>query len=205
MAVADEGGLDALSMRAVATRLDVTPMTLYGYFRDKTALLDGLVGHLLDEIGPPHSDVGWREQLHAVAEGARAAARRHPAVFPLLFARPAVTPDAVRVVEPLFRALLDAGVPGQEVPRLERMLSTFVLGFAVSETSGRFSAAAPSPGERRTALSADAIPAHHELGEALDGPVDWDAEFRADLDELLAVVESVAARAASKGGVRRTP
>jgi hypothetical protein len=95
---------------------------------------------------------------------------RHPWASALLFSRPALTPDAVRVVDQINAVLLDAGVPASEVPRLERLVSTVILGFAASEVGGRFRA--PEPGH---------------CG------VDWDAEFDADVDDLLRLIEMAAA------------
>jgi hypothetical protein len=57
------------------------------------------------------------------------------------------------------------GVPAPDVPRLERMMSTFVVGYAISAANGRFAVAVP------------------------DARTDWDAEFEADLDDLLRMVE----------------
>ncbi|HEX8006517.1 MAG TPA: TetR/AcrR family transcriptional regulator [Trebonia sp.] len=152
LAIADEKGLDAVTMRAVAARVGVTAMALYPHVRSKEDLLDGLVGRLLTELSLPDPAKPWPDRVREIAWSARDTAHRHPAVMPLLFARPAVTPDAVRVVDAIYQVLLDAGVPDREVARVERLVSTFVLGYAISETSGRFGAAASSEAEFETAL-----------------------------------------------------
>src|SRR4029077_12519578 len=64
--------------------------------------------------------------------------RRHPAVFPLLLIRPAVTPAATVVRDTVQAALREGGLPEAEVARAERLISTAVLGFAASEASCRF-------------------------------------------------------------------
>src|SRR5262245_10359539 len=130
LAIADEEGLDAVSMRSVAARVGVSPMALYPYVGSKAALLDGLVGRLIDELPKP-AGPDWRAGLRAAADGVRALARAHPSAFGLLLSRPSVTPDAARVVDGIYQALLEAGVPPADVPRLERLVSTFVLGFAL--------------------------------------------------------------------------
>ena len=140
--VADERGLAAVTMQAVADRLGVTPMALYRHVAHKADLLDGVVESLLAEFELPDRHLPWRERLAALARTARDSAKRHPDVFPLLLQRRATTPVARRVPDAIFAALRDAGVPESQVPRAERLLSTFVMGFAVSEVTGRFRARA---------------------------------------------------------------
>jgi hypothetical protein len=105
-----------------------------------------------------------------------------------------VTADALRATDAVYQALLDAGVPDAEVARVERLVSTFVLGYAASEVNGRFGRGALSPRARRAQLTEEDIPAHHRLARHLDEPVDWSAEFHADLRDLRMLVEAVATR-----------
>jgi AcrR family transcriptional regulator len=191
--LADERGLEAVSMRAVAQRVGVTAMALYPYVGNKDALLDGLVDRLLASLLPLDGTGGdWRDRLRRGGRAVRTLARRHPSAYPLLLARPAVTPDAVRVVDWIYSLLLEAGVPAREVPRLERLLSTFVLGYATSEVNGRFSQGTLNPRARRAQFPADEVPAHRRLAKWLDDPVDWDAEFEADVDDLISLIERAA-------------
>jgi AcrR family transcriptional regulator len=140
LALADEQGLAAVSMRAVAARVGVTPMALYRHVGDKSQLLDGVVEQLLTELPVPDEALPWRARLAAMGAATREIARRHPDVFPLLLQRPAATPAARGMRESLYRALRDAGVAADEVPQIERLVSTMVLGFAASEAAGRFTA-----------------------------------------------------------------
>jgi AcrR family transcriptional regulator len=201
MALADERGLDAVTMRAVAERVGVTPMALYPHVGDKQALLDGLLGRLLAEIALPDPAAPWRDRLVALAHGLRATGQRHPAVFPLLLARPSVTTGALRVVEAIYAALREAGVPDPQVPRVERLLSTFVIGYLASQANGRFGPGSSAPRQRRTQVPADELPVHHALAPHLDLEVDWDAEFDADLDDMLRMVSAIAARGPAGGPV----
>lgn len=215
LALADEKGLDALSMRAVAERTGVTPMALYPHVGSKAALLDGMLGRLLATMLPPDMgapDAGpgnpgpgdpataeapdWRGRLRAIAHLARGLAHRHPWAAMLIFSRPSVAPDAVRVVDQIYAALIDAGVPDADVARVERLLSTFVIGYAASETGGRFSTGTLNPRGRRDQLAAGELPAHNALATWLDTPVDWDAEFETDLDDLVRLIEAIASGSA---------
>jgi AcrR family transcriptional regulator len=138
LALADEQGLEGLTMGAVAQRLGVTPMALYRHVGNKAELLDGLVELLLTGFPPPPEEMNWPERLSALANRVRASARRHPAVFPLLLQRPASTPHARRTREAVYRALVEAGIAEDRLAQVERLLSTAILGFAVSEVAGRF-------------------------------------------------------------------
>lgn len=138
--LAEEHGLDAVSMRRVASRLGVTPMALYHHVRNKDDLLDSLVERLLAELPLPDPALPWEQRLRQLANALRETAVRHPDAFQMLLGRPVATADAVNVREAVYAALRDAGVPDELVPRAERLLSTFVLGFAASEAGGRFSA-----------------------------------------------------------------
>jgi AcrR family transcriptional regulator len=134
--LADEKGLAAVSMHSVARSLGVSAMALYRHVDDKDALLDGLVELLLTEV--PAVTGTWDERLTALAHGIRDTARRHPAVFPLVLTRPAVTSAARAVRDSVHAALRDEGLPAPSVARAERLISTAVLGFAASEAAGRF-------------------------------------------------------------------
>jgi hypothetical protein len=70
----------------------------------------------------------------------------------------------------------------------------FVLGFASSEVNGRFGAGTIEPRQRRAQFAAGQLPAHHRLAEHLDRPVDWDAEFAADLDDVRVLIETLRTR-----------
>lgn len=197
LAIADEHGLEAVSMRALADRIGVTPMALYRHVKDKAALLDAMVGRLLATLLPPEAaeDQAWDERLTAFAYAFREMAQRHPWAAHLLFSRPAVTPDAVRAVDTIYSALIEAGVPEPEVPRLERLISTFVIGFAASEASGRFAVGALDPRGRRGQLPDSELPGHRRLGPWLDLPVDLTAEFESDLEDIRQLVRAAARRA----------
>jgi AcrR family transcriptional regulator len=136
--IADESGLAAVTMSAVAARLEVTPMALYRHVTNKGDLLDGLVELLLDELPPVTVQAPWLEQLTGLAQALREVARRHPATFPLLLQLPAGTPNARRVRAGVHQVLRAAGVADDHVERLERIIASAALGLAAGEVSARF-------------------------------------------------------------------
>ncbi|MFI0445721.1 TetR/AcrR family transcriptional regulator [Actinomadura sp. 6N118] len=138
LALAEERGLGAVSMRAVADQLGVTPMALYRYVGDKQGLLDGLVERIVSEIPQDDPALPWQERLRVFGTAIREVARRHPDVFLLLFQRPTVTPEARRPRNSVQHILRDAGVPEDKIAPLQRLLDTVGMGLAASEASGRF-------------------------------------------------------------------
>ena len=150
--LADEAGLESVTMHAVGRRLAVTPMALYRHVGGKDALLDGLVETLLTEVtetaaaapAPAEPLAPWEPlapgepRLVALAYAMRDTARRHPAAFPLLLSRPAVTAPARAARDAVYLGLREAGLPAESVPRAERLVTTAILGFAASEAAGRF-------------------------------------------------------------------
>ena len=151
MAIADENGLAAVSMRAVAARVGVTAMALYRHVANKEELLDGVLEQLLAELSLPPEDEPWEDRLIALSAEVRELGRRHPTAISLVFERPGRTPDARVRIDAIHRALRDGGLTGDDVLRLERMLSTFVVGFALSEVSGRFAGATTTDLDREFA------------------------------------------------------
>jgi AcrR family transcriptional regulator len=136
--LAEERGLDAVSMRGVAERLGVTPMALYRYVGDKQGLLDGLVERLIRELPEDDPGLPWQERLRTIGTEIRDVARRHPQVFLLLFLRPTVTEEARRARNTMQAILRSAGVPEEIVTPLQRLLDTIGMGLAASEAGGRF-------------------------------------------------------------------
>jgi AcrR family transcriptional regulator len=161
LALVDERGLGAMSMRAVAERVGLTSMALYPYVGGKDAMIDGLVDLLQLELGAAYgtdpAGIGWRERLRALGRAIRALAQAHPSAFPLLLNRPAAGASAAWLTAALLTALHDAGVPVDQAPRLARMICAFLLGYATGEVTG-------------------GLPAQ-------------DGEFDANLDDLVRLVE----------------
>src|SRR3954466_10245177 len=74
----EQDGWDALSMRRLAQELDVWPMAVYRYFRDKDELVDALVDHAAGAMEPPAVEGDWRDRLRGVLDAARQTLQRLP-------------------------------------------------------------------------------------------------------------------------------
>ena len=76
--LADEAGIDAVSMRKLADELGVVPMALYKHVANKEELLDGMVDIVIGEIDPPASDADWKNAIRMRVLSARRSLQRHP-------------------------------------------------------------------------------------------------------------------------------
>lgn len=133
----DRGGLAACTMRAVARELDVQAMSLYWHVKDKNALMDGVIVHVLRDIADaPMSEHDWPDDIRAFARRFRALMAAHPNVAPLLAQRPtssyiAAKGAAVTTITNLERV----GFSRAEAIDVARTAVRFVFGFAITEAA----------------------------------------------------------------------
>ncbi len=92
VALADQGGIESLSMRKLAQALDVVPMALYRHVANKDELLDALVDVVIEEIDPPLEGADWKVALRTRILSARRALLRHPWASRLMESRKTPTP-----------------------------------------------------------------------------------------------------------------
>jgi len=109
LAVADADGIEAVTIRRLATELGVTPMALYWHFKTKDDLLAGTADRLLDDVVVPDGTGDWAADLGAVLGALVAAMRPHPQVAPLLAQRMLATPTGLALTERALASLDTAG------------------------------------------------------------------------------------------------
>jgi TetR/AcrR family transcriptional regulator, tetracycline repressor protein len=86
LALVDEAGLGALTMRRLGAELGVEAMSLYKHVAGKEAILDGIRELLIAEFAatlPPGPATGWRDDLARFARAYRSVGRAHPEAFAL--------------------------------------------------------------------------------------------------------------------------
>jgi AcrR family transcriptional regulator len=151
IAVADAEGIDAVSMRRVATELGFGTMSLYHYVRSKDELLDlmsdGIMGGQL--VDDAELRKGWRAGLTAIAHATRRNFERHPwmgdAMRPQRSNVPG--PNAMRHVDQSLAAVADTGLDVQGQMDLIAAVDDYVIGYAIR--AQRFAEEeADAPGEK---------------------------------------------------------
>ncbi|MFI6446757.1 TetR/AcrR family transcriptional regulator [Kitasatospora sp. NPDC050543] len=99
IAIADAEGLDALSMRRVATDLDSGTTSLYRHVAGRDELLDLMIDAVQGEDAPPPLTGDWRADLGDVARRQRAVLLRHSWLGGVMSTRPALGPNALRQID----------------------------------------------------------------------------------------------------------
>jgi AcrR family transcriptional regulator len=129
LAVADDAGFDAVSMRNVAERLGVGAMTLYHHVPSKDDLLDLMFDEIMGELLVPEPlPTDWREAITAVSRRTREAWRRHPWIASSIGERSAFGPNSMRHVEQSLAAIEGLGLSGQEAVVVLGAVDDYVLG-----------------------------------------------------------------------------
>lgn len=130
-ALADREGLAALTMRRLADRLDVRPMSLYTYVPSRAELLDLMLDDAYAAMSRPSlPDAGWQARVRAVAESNRELFERHPWAAELATQRPPLGPGQMVKYEYELSAFADSGL--DDVTTDDAL--TYLLGFVRSAT-----------------------------------------------------------------------
>jgi AcrR family transcriptional regulator len=154
------GGLEALTMRAVAERLDVAPNALYSHVASKTALVDDLLDDVLAGVEASATEVGDpRTGLRRLMASTYDLLLAHPDLVPLYLARQGARgPNAQRLGHIVDTLLARAGIHGTAVGEARRVLIVYTIGFAA------FATRPPVDGTGDPPLTADELLANFTRG-----------------------------------------
>ena len=128
-ALADEIGIDALSMRRLAQELGVVPMALYKHVANKEELLDGLIEIVVGEIDPPQAGIPWREAVRARVLSARDVLLRHTWARRVLETRVNQTPAVLGYMESFIGMFLAGGLSVDLTHHVMHALGSRMWGF----------------------------------------------------------------------------
>jgi AcrR family transcriptional regulator len=109
VALADEIGIEALSMRRLAQQLEVVPMALYKHVQNKEELLDGMVEVIVGEIDAPATDADWKTAVRDRVLSARRALQRHPWSRSVIETRTTKTPAVLDYMDSFIGMFLAGG------------------------------------------------------------------------------------------------
>ncbi len=129
VSLADERGLESLTMRELGVRLGVEAMSLYNHVANKDDILDGMVDLVVSEIDLPSGATGWREAMRARAISAQAVFSRHPWVSALIDARESSGPARLRYLDWVVGTLRRAGFTLEQAAHAFSLLDSYIYGF----------------------------------------------------------------------------
>jgi AcrR family transcriptional regulator len=132
VALADEVGLEAFSMRALAQELEVVPMALYKHVANKEELLDGMVDIVFSEIELPSADLDWRLAMRNRAMSTREALKRHNWAIGVMESRHP-GPANLRYHNAVMGCLREAGFPFAMAVHAYSVQDAYIYGFALQE------------------------------------------------------------------------
>ena len=206
--IADTEGLEAVSIRRLATKLEARPMSLYSHIERKGDLIDLMVdevmgGSVLPE-SPPSGD--WRNDLRRISQRTRENIRSHPWMIAVAFRRPFIGPNALRHIDQSLAAVSSLPLPPERKRAALLAIDTYTLGFVRWELKGMQSAkgsgacagiddGGPSGAEIDAYIAAQAAsgkyPHLHELGGKKNMSLGVKAEaFETGLNWLIAGIEA---------------
>lgn len=156
-------GLDALTMRALASDLDVSPNTLYSHVASKSALVDALLDDVLADVrSPPVEAADAVGGLYDLLWSTHQVLLVHPEVVPLyLTGRGTRGPNARHLGDVMLALLARIGIDGPPARDAQRVLIIHTIGFAA------FAAGSPPSATADVTLTRD------ELADNFDSGLRW--------------------------------
>ncbi len=134
IALADAGGLDALSMRKLAHELGIEAMSLYYHVKSKDDILDGMLDVAYSEFSTPHAGDEWREAMRERANSTRGVLSRHPWAIAIK-ARTSPGPATLAHLDAVIGCLRAAGFSMPMTGHAMSILDSYVQGFAQQEAA----------------------------------------------------------------------
>jgi AcrR family transcriptional regulator len=131
--LADEIGIEALTIRKLAVALGVKPMTIYHHVPSKEEIIDGMVEIVFSEIDLPPTDEDWKSAMRKRCISAREVLRRHPWAAPLMESRMSPGPANLGHHEAVLACLRRGGLSLQMTAHAYAILDGFVYGFCFDE------------------------------------------------------------------------
>ena len=186
--LADEGGIESLSMRNLAQELGVQAMSLYNHVANKDDLLDGIVDLVVGEIALPDLDINWQTAMRRRANSAHEVLLRHPWATMPIVSRINVGPAMLRYIDATLGCLCEAGFSFELVDRAWNAIDSHIYGFTLQELNFPIEAAeyVNAAQEYIPNIPADKYPYMNRLTHYLiDGHYDGIADFNFGLELII--------------------
>jgi AcrR family transcriptional regulator len=135
VSLADEIGIDDLTIRRLATALDVKPMTIYHHVSNKEAIIDGMVDYVFDQVDLPQTDMGWRTAILLRSQSLRRVLAVHRWAPPLMEARTSPGPATLRHHDAVIGCFLGGGFSLEMTAHAYAVIDSYLYGYALQEAN----------------------------------------------------------------------
>ena len=188
-------GFDALTMRAVAARLEAVPMALYNHFATKEQLVDALLDRVLSRFEPAPPTGDWIDDLGVFARAHRRLLAEHPWAVAPLFTQPNPGLSAVRIGEHVLGILRRGGLSDDRAVAAFSGLIAINYGWSSFTTARDLDPGGPSHdvAAMLRQLPREAFPLTVDVAEAM-GAYGSDDHYEFVLGQFLGGLRSSAAR-----------
>jgi AcrR family transcriptional regulator len=139
LALVDEHGLEALTMRKLGQELGFEAMSLYNHVANKDDLIDGILDLVLAEGELPSAVGEWDAAVRRSAVSVHDALRRHPWACPLLMLPGRIRPARLQYMDALLGCLRQAGFSAETTFTAYHVLDGHILGFSLWQASHTYS------------------------------------------------------------------
>jgi AcrR family transcriptional regulator len=133
--LADDVGMDAFTIRRLASVLSVGPMTIYHYFPNKEAIIDAMVDAVYAQISLPPRDKEWTDSIRVRCVSAREVLKRHPWAPPYMVSRTSPGPATLEHHDAVLDCMHRGGLSLQMTAHAYAILDSYLHGFALEEAS----------------------------------------------------------------------
>lgn len=134
LSIADNGGIEALSMRKLADALGVKAMSLYNHFANKDEILDGLVEVVIAEIEVPDLPADeWQSAMLVRANSAHQALLVHPWATQAVVSRMNIGPNMLAYIDATLGCLYKAGFSIEMADHIWNAMDNHIYGFTLQE------------------------------------------------------------------------
>ena len=136
--LADESGIEALSMRKLAEALGVKAMSLYNHVKNKDDIIDGSVDIVAGEIDLPDVGADWKASMRRRANSAHDVLLRHPWATMEIVSRVNIGPAMLRYVDATLGCLREAGFSFEMADHAWNAIDSHIYGFTLQELNFPF-------------------------------------------------------------------
>lgn len=137
--LADEIGIDPLTIRKLADHLGVKPMAIYHHVANKEEIIDGMVDQVFAEIDLPPAGMPWQDAIRVRVRSARRVLARHSWAAPMMESRTNPGPATLRHHDAVIGCLRAGGLSTVMVAHAYALIDAYLYGAALQEAGLPFS------------------------------------------------------------------